>query len=185
MAEFEVKNLGVDLTLSESEIEILIDLISQVLELFGDFNYLHHKNFDDPFAALMDFDIGTEKPSDPILQRLMPDAYQDEEDSLDFRRFTQNHIQTEKQISLNLAREQLLILHSNKTNKISGLPYEQWLIALNDVRLALGTRLKIDENSYEYFEKLPENDKSKPLYAVYFWLGSLQEQLLESISQIE
>ena len=41
MAEFEVKNLGVDLTLSESEIEILIDLISQVLELFGDFIFFN------------------------------------------------------------------------------------------------------------------------------------------------
>lgn len=50
---------------------------------------------------------------------------------------------------------------------------EQWLTALNDVRLALGTALAVTEDSY--------GDEDAEL-DVYQWLSILQETLVEAVS---
>ena len=55
---------------------------------------------------------------------------------------------------------------------------ETWLLALNDLRLALAVRLDISADSFETFELLPDENPQKSIYAVYFWLGWLQENLL-------
>jgi hypothetical protein len=49
---------------------------------------------------------------------------------------------------------------------------------MNDIRLALGVRLQVDENSSEEFELLPLDDPTRGVYSVYSWLGWLQESLL-------
>jgi hypothetical protein len=56
-----------------------------------------------------------------------------------------------------------------------------WLGGLNDIRLALGVRLKIEDNSYEHLELLTPDDPMRGVYAVYSWLGWLQESLLEAL----
>jgi len=43
----------------------------------------------------------------------------------------------------------------------------------------LAVRLEADESSYDHFESLPDEDPQKAIYAVYFWLGWLQESLLK------
>ncbi|MFD0853082.1 DUF2017 family protein, partial [Actinomadura adrarensis] len=53
-----------------------------------------------------------------------------------------------------------------------------WLRALNDVRLALGTRLDITEEWYEEIEDLDPRDPRTPMYAAYDWLTMLQENLV-------
>ena len=52
---------------------------------------------------------------------------------------------------------------------------ERWLSTLNDVRLALGTRLEVTE---EMAEPDPE-DPDAPAYVVYLWLTELQGVLIE------
>ena len=56
-----------------------------------------------------------------------------------------------------------------------------WLGGLNDARLALGVRLKVAENSQQDLELLAPDDPLAAVYAVYNWLGWLQETLLESL----
>jgi hypothetical protein len=56
-----------------------------------------------------------------------------------------------------------------------------WLGAINDVRLALGVRLKVEENSPEELQLLAPDDPMHGVYAVYGWLGWLQESLLEAV----
>jgi len=46
-----------------------------------------------------------------------------------------------------------------------------WLGGLNDIRLALGVRLKIEDNAQEHLELLKPDDPLRAVYAVYTWLG--------------
>jgi hypothetical protein len=56
-----------------------------------------------------------------------------------------------------------------------------WLGAINDIRLALGVRLKVENSSHEELELLAPDDPLRGVYAVYTWLGWLQETLLSSL----
>jgi hypothetical protein len=56
-----------------------------------------------------------------------------------------------------------------------------WLGGLNDIRLALGVRLKIEDNSHEHLELLKPDDPLRAVYAVYTWLGWLQESLIQAL----
>lgn len=56
-----------------------------------------------------------------------------------------------------------------------------WLGAMNDIRLALGVRLKVQSNSYEELEILVPDDPMRGVYAVYSWLGWLQESLIQAL----
>ena len=49
---------------------------------------------------------------------------------------------------------------------------------MNDIRLALGVRLNVQEKSREDLEILGPNDPLRGVYAVYSWLGWLQESLI-------
>jgi len=52
---------------------------------------------------------------------------------------------------------------------------------LNDIRLALGVRLKIENSNYEHLELLTPDDPLRGVYTVYSWLGWLQETLLSAL----
>lgn len=57
-----------------------------------------------------------------------------------------------------------------------------WLGALNDLRLAIGTRLEVtDEDDGGELLRLPDADPRKPMVMAYFWLGGLQETLVETL----
>ena len=124
-----------------------------------------------------------EAPEDPVLLRLLPNAYADPESALDFRRFTEPQLRGAKQRNLRLMREQLTILvDENHRGLIENIDENIWLIGLNDLRIALSVRLNIEENSFDVYELMPDEDPQKSLFAVYFWLGWLQENLLSVIT---
>jgi hypothetical protein len=52
---------------------------------------------------------------------------------------------------------------------------------MNDVRLALGVRLKVEENTQQDLELLAPDDPMRGVYAVYSWLGWLQESLISAL----
>ena len=67
-------------SLSNDELHILINLVEQLLELLGERNFAHHYQSDDPFAQLMAASLGDlespiSQPEDPVLRRLLPNAY--------------------------------------------------------------------------------------------------------------
>jgi hypothetical protein len=55
-----------------------------------------------------------------------------------------------------------------------------WLAVLNDARLALGTRLEVTEDLD--LSGLDPDDPDTAPFAVYWWLGGLQEGLLDALS---
>ena len=101
----------------------------------------------------------------------------------DFRRYTEPALRLNKQSALRSIREALTLLVDNDADGIiEDLDPQLWLKSINDLRLALSVRLEIKGDSFEKFEDMPDEDPQKGIYAVYFWLGWLQENLLEVLT---
>lgn len=188
---------GAAVALDEVEISIIRSLAVQLLELIGPGPAEDAP--DDPLAEL--FAEGpSEPPGDPVLLRLLPDAYggpgadaaspeEAEEQraySSEFRRFTENDLRAGKR------RHALAVIRSLDRLDAAGdggavlelTPEDsrQWLGTLNDLRLAIGTRLDVaDEEDTELLFRLPDEDPRKPMVMAYLWLGGLQETLVETL----
>ncbi len=66
--------------------------------------------------------------------------------------------------------------------KLTAEESRQWLGALNDLRLAIGSRLDItDEDDTDDLYRLPDEDPRKPMVMAYLWLGGLQETLVSTL----
>ena len=117
----------------------------------------------------------TAAPTDPALARLLPDAYRDDAEAAgEFRRLTENSLRRDK---VSAAERLLAALPADGAGEVRLDPEttESWLATINDVRLALGTRLEVTE---EMAEPDPE-DPDAPAYVVYLWLTELQGVLVE------
>jgi len=190
MGEFKgsAKTGDLSVALSNDELHILINLVEQLLELLGERNFTHHYQSDDPFAQLMAAVVGNlestiEQPDDPVLRRLLPNAYADPESAAEFRKYSENSLRSVKQTQLMYLREQLVfpVDHELPKADIAVSDPAQWLVAINDLRLALAVRLDIKQDSYELYDLMKDDDLQKPLFAVYFWLGGIQESLISHL----
>lgn len=160
---------------SEPEREVLINLAEQIIELLSE--RVDHVS-DDPLAELVGITVHDSPPEDEVLLRLLPNAYADQVDASEFRRYTESTLRQKKLAHAMAARMYL----KSAIDGIVELDHDganAWLGAMNDVRLALGVRLKVEENSFEELELLAPDDPMRGVYAVYSWLGWLQESLIE------
>lgn len=134
---------------------------------------------DDAFEAIVGpLRDAAERPDDPALARLLPDAYLDDADAAsDFRRFTERSL---REMKVSHARTVIAALErSGDKVTLSEQEVPSWLGLLNDARLALGVRLAIDEDAHEELAALPEDDPRFAAYHVYDWLTGLQESLVQ------
>ncbi|MFF4851697.1 DUF2017 domain-containing protein [Streptomyces sp. NPDC001194] len=192
---------GAAIALDGIEISILRSLAVQLLELIGP-GAPEPDEDADPLAVL--FAEGnegpTERPSDPALIRLFPDAYggpgpEDREvdpaelaaRSAEFRRFTENDLRTRKREDALAVVRSLDALAPEGDDgaavlELTGELPLRWLGALNDLRLTIAARLDIteDDESAVLF-RLPDDDPRKPMVMAYLWLGGLQETLIETL----
>lgn len=179
------ESYSLDLTIDEAH--ILVNLVEQLLELLGEGDFNHHYDESDPLAQLMaQLKAAPDEvtvPEDPVLLRLLPSAYADPEAAADFRRYTEPTLRGKKKRSLLEVRGAVAILaDAGRAGTIADLDGEIWLMAINDLRLALSVRLEIHPESFDLFESLSDLDPQKAIYAVYFWLGWLQESLLSLLA---
>ncbi|KUO18379.1 DUF2017 domain-containing protein [Streptomyces dysideae] len=187
---------GAAVALDDVEISIIRSLAVQLLELIGPGP--GEDAPDDPLAEL--FAEGpSEPPADPVLRRLFPDAYGDPEaapgpreteeqraHSAEFRRYTENDLRAGKRENALAVVRSLDALspvgEGGAVLKLSGEESRQWLGALNDLRLAIGSRLEItDEEDTDLLYRLPDEDPRKPMVMAYLWLGGLQETLVSTL----
>ena len=78
------------------EADLLRSLASQLVELLRN-EAAVPRDDQDPFEAMMDFSGPTSEPEDPVLARLFPTAYsEDEEAASEFRRFTEGTLRDGK-----------------------------------------------------------------------------------------
>ena len=169
---------GAAIVLDEVEVSILRSLAVQLLELVGPGDQPEGADPDDPLARLF-ADGPTKPPDDPALARLFPDAYEEGADASEFRRFTENDLRARK-------REDALAMiraldAGGPEIRLTAEQSRQWLGAINDLRLTLGTRLEVSEDESSELYHLPDGDPRKPLVMAYLWLGGLQETLVETL----
>ena len=155
-------------------------LLTALLEQVRDFITPDGTDEEDPLVSLVGLDPQAERPDDPALARLFPDAYLDDaEASAQFRRFTERTMREAKLAHASTALETLR--RSGEKVTLTGDEASAWLGALNDVRLALGTRLGITEEGMQELAALPEDDPRSATFHVYDWLTFLQESLVRSV----
>ncbi|CAM5602181.1 hypothetical protein STENM327S_08750 [Streptomyces tendae] len=136
-----------------------------------------------------------------MLRRLFPDAYgatprppqareaeEQRAHSAEFRRYTENDLRAGKRDNALAVVRTLDALSSASAGeegavlKLSPEESQQWLRALNDLRLAIGSRLEIaDEDDTDLLYRLPDEDPRKPMVMAYLWLGGLQESLVATL----
>jgi hypothetical protein len=134
---------------------------------------------DDPLAALVGMPPGdVPPPDDPVLARLLPDAYRDDPKSAgDFRRFTDADLRATKRGHATVVLE--TVPEGGGRMDLDRDQADAWLGCLNDVRLALGTSVGVTEETDP--DDFPEDDPRYQALHVYAWLGYLQESLLSCL----
>jgi len=162
---------------ADSEKEVLLNLCEQIIELLAE--RVDHGH-EDPLAAMVGITSHDSPPEDEVLHRLLPNAYADAVDASEFLRYTESTLRSKKQahaismrIHLKSADDGIVDLDHDNANA--------WLGAINDIRLALGVRLKVENGSQEHLEILAPDDPLRGVYSVYTWLGWLQESLLSAL----
>lgn len=162
---------------SDSEKEVLINLSEQIIELLAERIDSDHS---DPLAAMVGITTHDNPPEDEVLFRLLPNAYADDVSSSEFRRYTESTLRQKKRAHAIAVRSHLINATDGEIDLDHGSAMG-WLGGINDIRLALGVRLKVEENSHETLELLKPDDPMRPVYAVYTWLGWLQESLIQAL----
>jgi hypothetical protein len=127
-------------------------------------------------------------PDDPAVERLFPDVYpEDPEQEAEFRRFTEPDL-----LAAKLEQASAVLSDLVEQGGEVRLPEEKadlWLRALTDVRLALGTRLGIEDETDIHAEldaavgRNPSSPRGGQL-SVYAYLTYLQESLVDALMSL-
>jgi len=135
----------------------------------------------DDLAEMIGLTDNAKLPDDPVLARLLPDAYRDDPDaSGEFRRYTEQGLRSGKAAA---ARTVLATLPPGGGRvRLSEPEAQAWLRALNDVRLALGVHLEVTDDFDERVAEIEPDDPRSPYVDVYQWLAFLQESLVRALS---
>ncbi|GAA3752612.1 hypothetical protein HDA32_004524 [Spinactinospora alkalitolerans] len=167
---------GVTIDLDLDEAAVLRSMAGLILQL------VEPPEPKDGLAELVGIGGSDTKPEDPVLARLFPDAYSDDTESAgDFRRYTEDELRRHKRDN---AQAMLVALpEAGGSVTLDLADAHAWLKALNDVRLALGTRLEIEEETYDAYLRGEGqvDDADAAALHIYDWLGGLQETLLQAL----
>ncbi|MGA8211881.1 MAG: DUF2017 domain-containing protein [Nocardioidaceae bacterium] len=182
---------GAVATFNGFEADLLRSLASQLVELLRN-EVAAPGGGDDPLEELLDFSGPTTVPEDPVLARLFPSAYLDDDEAAgEFRRYTESALRNGK------ARSAAGII---EVLEEAGLPAElagdglvvdveldsgaatAWLRSFTDIRLALATRLGVEDDDEEVWLALPDDDPRAHVFDIYQWVGYLQETLVAALS---
>jgi len=122
-----------------------------------------------------------ERPADPVLARLLPDAYNDDPEAAgEFRKYTESSLREAKKYFAQTLLETLP--PAGGRVKLTADQARDWLRALNDVRLMFGVRLEVTEEFEEQLAGLDPKDPRLAAFEVYGWLGAVQESLVRAIT---
>ena len=121
-------------------------------------------------------------PDDPVLARLLPDAYQDDPEAAgEFRKYTESSLREAKKYFAQTLLETLP--PKGGRVKLTADQARDWLRALNDVRLMFGVRLEVTEDFEEQLAALDPQDPKFAALEVYGWLGAVQESLVQALAR--
>jgi hypothetical protein len=166
---------GVSVKLDAGEVSILRSLVTQILDLVEP-----GATGEDPLERALGIGVAgaSEVPSDPVLARLFPSAYtEDDKAATEFRRYTEATLRDGKRADA----ETMLKTTGPGTIALTDEQAQAWLRSLNDIRLALGTRLEVTEEIHLEIEGMAEDDPRYPAFVTYDWLTYLQDSLVRAL----
>lgn len=160
MAAFSAAVEGVELTLEDYEADLLRGLMREMRALLG--NERDHR--------------------DPVVARLFPDAYSDEGNERAYRELVGGDLRDYKldaltTVELGVGREGAV------ETKIEPGEAQAWLTTLTDMRLAIGTRLDVTEETMA--QELEPGQPDAASFAALHWLGWMQGSLIEALTKFE
>lgn len=118
---------------------------------------------------------------DPVVVRLFPSAYPDDADAeADYRSITESGLRSERLERIEACGGELAV-DGTDTEIDLGEPdvAQRWLRTLNDLRLALGTRIGVTEDDYDLDPRDPDvHDR-----VLYQWLTQLQDVVVVGLME--
>ena len=117
---------------------------------------------------------------DPVLARLLPDGHRgDPELAADYRELTESALRSGKTDDLATVRATLPA--DGGEVRLDLDQAGAWLRTTNDLRLALGTRLDVREDTEPPEELTDERDHQ---LGVYYWLTAVQGSLVDAVAAV-
>jgi hypothetical protein len=176
---------GASVWLSAGEAALLRSLVVPVMELLDEPG--ENRGAGEPADVLGDLEKFFDEdvppaPRDPVLARLLPDAYQDDPQAAgEFRKYTESSLREAKK---HFAQTVLDTLPPKGGRiRLTGDQARDWLRALNDVRLMFGVRLEVTEDFEAQLAALSPDDPKIAAFEVYGWLGAVQESLVQALAR--
>ena len=158
MAQFRKKRKGgVAIQLEDWEAHILRELLREMREL-----------------------LEAEDRKDPVIARLYPPAYDDAPDAEAYRELIGNDLKNTKIAALDDVATQLDAAPGPFEGLIPEEKVDSWLRVLTDLRLAIGTRLDVTEETLD--RDLDPKDPDAPALSELHWLGWVQESMLHALT---
>lgn len=184
-------------TFEPGEAHVIASLTSQVVELLRDRNG-ELASDPDPLAGELGLSGGPSlPPDDPVLQRLLPDAYKDDSDeSAEFRRFTERSLTSAKVANAEAVLTSLREAGLDETKvddedvenqeplevELDPAAVQAWLRTLTDIRLSLAVRLGIESDEDTMLLHQSEDEAVMAMTELYDWLGYVQETLVTALT---
>jgi hypothetical protein len=114
---------------------------------------------------------------DPVMARLIPDGHRsDPEIAADYREMTERGLRSGK--TDDLATVRATLPDDGGELRLDADQAAAWLRTSNDLRLALGTRLDITDDTEPPDDVTSEEEQQ---LAVYYWLTGLQGSLVDAL----
>ncbi|NLA66342.1 MAG: DUF2017 family protein, partial [Leucobacter sp.] len=157
------------LRLDADEAQLLDQLVGQLIDLLN--SYSTTALDPDPLFASLEIGGSDEAPADPALARLFPDAFEDRDQSSDFRRLTEQGLVNRKlqdallvtsEIGLGPDREDQL---TPVEVMITPATMPAWVRTLTALRLAIAARIGLNEDSDH--SKLLADERTRGTVVVY------------------
>ena len=183
---------GLTATFTAVEAHLLANLAGQVVELLRDRNGPAESDAD-PLAAQLGMGGPSTPPEDPVLARLLPDAYRsDVDDSSEFRRLTERSLTSSK---VQYAEDMIgslvdggLAFGTTMEDESEDVEIEldpgaaqSWLKCLTDIRLSLAVRLGIETEEDAMLVAESGDEAIVAMSEIYDWLGYVQETLIAAL----
>src|SRR6202167_3511974 len=181
-----VRGGGARAWLAPAEASLLRNLVGQIMDLVDPLDSPPREGGDPGTLAALEamlYEPGSaQAPEDPVLARLLPDAYRDDPEAAgEFRKYTEQGLRSGKAAA---ARTVLATLPpAGGRIRLSEPEAQAWLRAINDVRLALGTRLGVTDDFDDQVSDMGPEDPRAAYVGVYQWLAFLQETLVQALSR--
>lgn len=130
----------------------------------------------DEMNALLKSDLPR---AEPVTGRLFPNAYESDDDQAAYEELVGDQLRSGKQEALEQVRK-MLEDRSNGAIEMNRADVDAWLTVVNDLRLTIGTRLEVTEETMQ--RELDAGDPDAAALSVLHWLGWVQESILRQIT---